>query len=129
MGMAAQVWRLRTLVAPRAEISMRNMMRHTALALVIVVMLAACATGETVEPAPNDSPATTAATQTTEPPATQPSVTESDVTTTTSAPDTVPPPQIEGPAAPDFTLALADGSSFTLGDEQKPVYLVFWAEW
>ena len=37
--------------------------------------------------------------------------------------------QVDGPAAPDFTFALADGSSFSLSDEQKPVYLVFWAEW
>jgi len=31
--------------------------------------------------------------------------------------------------APDFTLALADGGDFVLGDEQRPVYLIFWAEW
>ena len=35
----------------------------------------------------------------------------------------------DGPPAPDFELALADGSTFKLSDEQKPVYLVFWAEW
>ncbi len=34
-----------------------------------------------------------------------------------------------GPAAPDFTLELADGSTFTLSEAQHPVYLVFWAEW
>ncbi|NHZ70745.1 MAG: hypothetical protein GWP18_03805 [Proteobacteria bacterium] len=33
------------------------------------------------------------------------------------------------PVAPDFTMALADGGSFTLYDEQKPVYMIFWAEW
>lgn len=42
-------------------------------------------------------------------------------TTTTSTP--------QGPAAPDFTLALGEGGTFTLSDEQKPVYMVFWAEW
>lgn len=31
--------------------------------------------------------------------------------------------------APDFTLALADGGVYTLSQEAKPVYLVFWAEW
>lgn len=38
---------------------------------------------------------------------------------------------IEGPAAPDFTIALgADGAeSFTLSDGATPVYMVFWAEW
>ncbi len=64
--------------------------------------------------------------------------------TTTPAEDTVPPadpappgtaaeepPQtsVEGPPAPDFALALGDGGVFTLSEEQKPVYLVFWAEW
>lgn len=43
----------------------------------------------------------------------------SETTTATEAP--VP--------APDFTLALADGSSFTLSEEAKPVFMVFWAEW
>jgi hypothetical protein len=38
----------------------------------------------------------------------------------------VPP---EGPAAPDFALALGEGGEFRLSDEQKPVYMVFWAEW
>ena len=42
------------------------------------------------------------------------------------APD---PPSFDGPPAPNFELALADGSSFVLSDEQKPVYLIFWAEW
>ncbi|HEU4750455.1 MAG TPA: hypothetical protein VFT54_05295 [Acidimicrobiia bacterium] len=31
--------------------------------------------------------------------------------------------------APDFTLQLGDGSDFVLSAEQKPVFLVFWAEW
>jgi hypothetical protein len=35
----------------------------------------------------------------------------------------------EGPAAPDFTIALGDGGSFTLSEEAKPVYMIFWAEW
>ena len=35
----------------------------------------------------------------------------------------------EGPEAPNFTLALASGDSFTLSDETKPVYMIFWAEW
>lgn len=33
------------------------------------------------------------------------------------------------PAAPDFTLKLGDGGSYTLSEGAKPVYLVFWAEW
>jgi cytochrome oxidase Cu insertion factor (SCO1/SenC/PrrC family) len=38
-------------------------------------------------------------------------------------------PPVDGPLAPDFTLTLADGSMFTLSQEQKPVYIIFWAEW
>jgi len=36
---------------------------------------------------------------------------------------------VSGLLAPDFSLDLADGTTFTLSAEQKPVYLVFWAEW
>lgn len=35
----------------------------------------------------------------------------------------------DGPPAPDFELALSDGSVFKLSDEQKPIYVIFWAEW
>ena len=35
----------------------------------------------------------------------------------------------DGAAAPDFRLALADGSDFVLSAEAKPVYMIFWAEW
>jgi hypothetical protein len=31
--------------------------------------------------------------------------------------------------APDFTLELGDGGEYTLSEGEKPVYLVFWAEW
>jgi hypothetical protein len=31
--------------------------------------------------------------------------------------------------APDFTLALHGGGSYTLSEENRPVYLLFWAEW
>ncbi len=33
------------------------------------------------------------------------------------------------PVAPDFTLQLGEGGSYTLSEGAKPVYLVFWAEW
>lgn len=55
--------------------------------------------------------------------------------TTTTTPEpaeiSVPGPPPEGPPAPDFTLALGeDGSgTFTLSQETKPVFLIFWAEW
>lgn len=31
--------------------------------------------------------------------------------------------------APDFTLALGNGGTFTLSEESRPVFMVFWAEW
>lgn len=31
--------------------------------------------------------------------------------------------------APAFTLELGAGGTFTLLDESRPVYLLFWAEW
>lgn len=46
-------------------------------------------------------------------------------TTATAAPTAAP----EGPAAPDFTLALEPGGEFVLSQEVKPVFMVFWAEW
>ena len=38
-------------------------------------------------------------------------------------------PPTEGPAAPDFTLALEPSGEFVLSEEVKPVYMIFWAEW
>ncbi len=94
------------------------------------LVLAACggatvqSTFDTVPTSPTTAaPSTTEAadpgdstTSTTDPPET---------TTTTSAPVVV-----DGPPAPDFTLVLGDGEGeFVLSAEQKPVYMVFWAEW
>lgn len=31
--------------------------------------------------------------------------------------------------APDFSLELGDGGTFTLSEETRPVFMVFWAEW
>jgi len=42
--------------------------------------------------------------------------------TTQQAPDDVTP-------APDFSLELGDGGTFTLSEEARPVFMVFWAEW
>ena len=43
--------------------------------------------------------------------------------------DDAPRVRPEGPAAPDFTLALEPSGEFVLSQEAKPVYMVFWAEW
>jgi hypothetical protein len=101
--------------------------RRSALAAVLVLSVSACAGENGAEP--TALPTTTTTTATTEAPArtTGAGGTVEDTSTTLGA--TTSPPQVEGPVAPDFVFALADGSSFSLSDEQKPVYLVFWAEW
>ena len=61
--------------------------------------------------------------------ATAPPAATSDPTTTAMAPPVPTRPRPDGEDAPDFTLALGQGGSLTLSAEQKPVYMVFWAEW
>lgn len=34
-----------------------------------------------------------------------------------------------GGSAPDFSLELGEGGTFTLSEESRPVFMVFWAEW
>lgn len=57
--------------------------------------------------------------------------TAADGATTSSVTETTEGGSIEGPTAPNFTLALgSDGAdSYTLADGAKPVFMVFWAEW
>lgn len=50
-------------------------------------------------------------------------------TTTTQGIDETSTTSSGRPLAPDFTLELDDGGSYTLSEGEKPVYLVFWAEW
>ena len=50
-------------------------------------------------------------------------------TTTTAAPTTTTTEAHNRPAAPDFTLELGNGGTFTLSAEPRPVYMLFWAEW
>jgi len=53
---------------------------------------------------------------------------EQDTTTSTNATASTGTTS-DRPLAPDFTLELGDGGTYTLSDGAKPVYLVFWAEW
>ena len=80
------------------------------LTIVVGLLLSACAAADepTAEPAPGSG---------------TPGATTSE--------GTAPAEELDGPAAPDFTLALgADRSeSFTLSEGAMPVYMVFWAEW
>ncbi len=103
---------------------MRYWIRRSAFIATLVLTAAACA-GDSG--AIDTSTSTTATTVT--PPSTATTGSAGGGETSTTASTTEPPPQVEGPAAPDFVLALDDGSTFSLTDEQKPVYLVFWAEW
>ena len=95
--------------------------------LVLVLPLIASCAAEVV-PSAGDPPATTiheTQTSPTEAVATEVPTTPSPSTT---LPASDPEPSL-GPAAPDFSLTLGNGDTFVLSREQKPVYMVFWAEW
>ena len=103
-------------------------MRRTVLLLAaFAVVAASCSSGSDTESSTSESPESPVTTSpvTTSPVATSPETTSP---TGTETPGTTASP-VDGPAAPDFTLALGDGGEFTLSAEQKPVYLIFWAEW
>ncbi len=86
-------------------------MLRPALLLASAVVVAACATPAAPSAATDPAPGTTGSV---------PPSTGGPVATTA---------EVQGQPAPDFALILGDGSTFRLSDEQKPVYLVFWAEW
>ena len=83
-------------------------MRRVMIASVVALALVAASCGSSTDDGPTSS------------------ASPADDTQTTGA--TSPP---SGPVAPDFTLALGEdgASTFTLSQEAKPVYMVFWAEW
>ena len=84
-------------------------------------IIALAATALLVSCAPSTSPDTSElASGTSNPEATTPA------STTLPAPTTSQP---EREAAPDFTLQLGNGSTFTLSAEPRPIFMVFWAEW
>lgn len=103
------------------------------VSIALALVVAACGgDGDTGITAATTAPTTMAATATTEAPIGGTTATDApsggaadDPSTTASTAASGP----EGDPAPDFTLGLADGSSFTLSAEQKPVYMIFWAEW
>ena len=104
------------------------MRTRLALAAVLTVVAAACAS-------PDAAPDTTSAPVSTTPvPTTSNVVTTDSQTTTQPVTDedtatTRPPPNPDRDLAPDFSLILSDGTEYRLADEVRPVYLVFWAEW
>jgi hypothetical protein len=82
------------------------------------------------------SACSSAATETSTSSSTATTVAEGAATTTTAVATTVTTAEAgttettsDRPVAPDFTLQLGDGGTYTLSEGSKPVYLVFWAEW
>lgn len=99
-------------------------MRRIVAPVAFALVLGACGGSDTGSTAAPTTTVGGTAPSTTEAPGTTsgPTTTGAPAETTTR----VPP---DGEPAPDFTLALGDGGTFTLSDEQKPVYMIFWAEW
>jgi hypothetical protein len=107
-------------------------MRRVILTLSVLLVLSVSGCATSTDPARPDGTTTSPSTTQSSPPDSQaPSAGEPADTTTTTATVEVPEERPEGPAAPDFTLALgADGATtFVLSQEVKPVFMVFWAEW
>lgn len=104
-----------------------------ALALVFAFALAACGGGGDTTPGAvqttvaqtSESPETTVGDGS---PTTVASVDEA-TTSVAGNNSQAAPSGVDGPAAPDFSLVLSDGSTFVLSEAAKPVYMVFWAEW
>lgn len=100
-----------------------NTMRRATLSALI--LLAACGGAPAATTVTTAAPATTAAVTTTAPTA----PTSSATTVAPVATTTVPRIRPDGRDAPDFTLALGEGGTFTLSEDHRPVFLLFWAEW
>jgi hypothetical protein len=96
-------------------------MRMLAVAGAFALAAAACASG--------GSAGSTTAASTTVGTTTGNPTGESTTTALGAATSTTLRVRPDGPAAPDFTLDLGEGGEFSLSREQKPVYMVFWAEW
>ena len=105
-------------------------MKRLAMFLAVLTVAAACSSSDDAAPTTDIAPAADAGTT-----ATTTTLAEGSNTTRDSMDDsgaTLVPNQTiapEGPDAPDFTMALGDGGSFTLSEEAKPVYMIFWADW
>ena len=106
-------------------------MRKLTLVLAAGLLASACGgsgTSETSQ-AVTEAPSTSAV-ESTVPDSTDTSAAEAPPSSEAPASsDTPAAPSFDGPPAPEFDLALADGSTFSLAGEQKPTYMVFWAEW
>jgi hypothetical protein len=95
--------------------------RPVVFAVLFGFLLTACVAGEGEAP-------TTSQKSDVAIPSTTPSELDPAPDTTTTEP-TPPTTASDRPLAPDFSLELGEGGTFTLSQADKPVYLVFWAEW
>ena len=100
-------------------------MRRLFLILSVFALIAPACAGSTVSG--DDTPASTTPSSTASEGSTDPTSSTSPGDGDSAVEEAKPAP--EGPAAPDFTLALEPNGEFVLSQEVKPVYMVFWAEW
>lgn len=105
-------------------------MKRFAMFLALLTVAAACSSTDDAAPTTDIAPGADAGTTATIVVPTDDSNTTRDSMGDSGA-SLVPNATIapEGPDAPDFTMALADGDTFTLSEEAKPVYMIFWADW
>lgn len=109
-------------------------MRRISTVLAFALVLAACGTGGDASGNDGQPGLSTSTSQANDPSSTSSTTTANGsetpaVSSSTSSTTTAELPPLDGPPAPDFSLELADGSTFTLSEETRPVYMVFWAEW
>jgi hypothetical protein len=110
-------------------------MKRLALMLAVVTVAAACSPSadSSVSADSSQSTANSSATvdSTESAAASQPDAESTSTSIGDDGASLVPAPTIppDAPPAPDFTMALADGDTFTLSEQAMPVYMIFWAEW
>ena len=108
------------------------MRKVTVLLIAVAFVAAACGDAGTPETATSAAGPTAPATSSTSTPDSGTSIVPATTPGTTAAEDPAAAvtTNFDGPPAPDFFMTLENRSSgFQLSDEQKPVYMVFWAEW
>jgi len=105
------------------------MKRLTLLLAVLVVASACSSTADSSQPTPSSSQPTANSTESVG--TSQPDAESSSTSIGDDGASLVPAPTIpeDAPPAPDFTMTLGDGESFTLSEQAMPVYMIFWADW
>lgn len=110
------------------------MRRLVYMLVALSLLLAACGGDSTSTSATPDAGGSEIGPDVTPPTESAPDSPASTAGTSTTDPVEEPPAgpistDFDGPAAADFTIDLNKTGSFTLSEEARPVYLVFWAEW